>query len=42
MAPDPRLKVSDVLIYLDIMVQNTIHAIGQVLTAFFKMGTYGE
>ena len=42
MALDPMLQVSDILIYLAVIVSNTIHTIVQALTEFSKPGTYGE
>ena len=42
MAPDPIWQVSDVLIYLDVIVLNITRTIRQALTTFPKLVTYGE
>ena len=42
MALDRMSQVSDLLIYLSVIVLNKIHTIGQNLTTLYKPVTYGE
>ena len=42
MAPNPMSQVSDVLIYMAVIVSNTICTIGQALMTPTKPGTYRE
>ena len=42
MDPDTILQVSNVLIYLAVIVLNTIRTIGQALMKFAEPGTYRE
>ena len=42
MSPDPIFQVSSLLIYMGVIVFNTIHTIGQALTTLSKPGMYVE